>query len=216
VFGDNRPKKEFYRRLVNGEPISPKHQRPSHLGDDFGDFHVSDEDQQFFFDFYAFGDFVNSLLSDMNSRWRLQELAETELKSAALVLEDYPRFGRKYQIFCGPEPLGGLEITNSHTYTNDEKNVHAAIELEYVRLLQWETVVEFLNSCASYISDAGDVTNTMNIQVAMNRSLWDSLGIADEDFGLNWGSLEVSLLGSAPYYFRTLAVVLARTPSPRQ
>jgi hypothetical protein len=157
---------------------------------------------------------VNSLLSGINSRWRLQELAKTELVGA-LALEDMPSYGRRYQIFCGPQRLGVLEIRNSYPYTAEEKKVHASIELEWVRLLPWDTVVQFLHCCADYISDAGDVRNSTSIQAAMNRCLWEGLRISDEDYELNCGTLEVSLFGSAPYYFRTLQAILARKSSPR-
>jgi hypothetical protein len=200
---------------VEGEPISPEHQRPSCLGDALAHTHlVGDDDRQFFADFYGFGDVVNSVLADENSRWRLQELAKTALVGP-LALEDMPSYGRRYQIFCGPQRLGVLEITNSYPYTADEKKVHASIRLEWVRLLDWETVVKFLDWCAAFIGDAGDVTNRTSIRTAMNRCLWDSLSISDED-NEGWRTtLEVKLFGRATYYFQTLQAILARNSSPR-
>ena len=80
MFGNrgSRPKKKVYWDLVmNGEPISPKHQRPKAIGDKLANSHlVSDDDRKFFEDFFEFGDVINLFLADrhVGSRWRIQEL----------------------------------------------------------------------------------------------------------------------------------------------
>jgi hypothetical protein len=199
VFGNrgDRPKKKVYRDLVHGEPISPKHQRPQAIGDAYPTL-AGDIDRQFFIS--EFGDVMNWWFADEHtrSRWRIQELPKTEL---SIGFYDSPAFGRRYEIFRGPTKLGAMEISASYPYKVGNKNIQASIELMWVRLLSWDTLTDFLGSVSTHINTAGDSDNFIRIQSAMARSLWDSLRISDQDLGLNWGELEMTLEGSADFYF---------------
>ena len=182
---------------MRGEPISPKHQRPQAIGDAHPTL-AGDDDRQFFIDFFEFGDVINWWFTDDGSRWRIQERSKTELN---IGFYDSPTFGRGYEVFCGPIKLGTMEISASYPYTADEKNIRLSIELMWVRLLSWDALMDLLGSVATHINSAGDSSNVMRIQSAIARSLWDSLRIEDEDLGLNWGDLEVTLVSRAEFYF---------------
>jgi hypothetical protein len=192
-----RPKKKVYQQLVSGKPISPKHQRPPIIGDEYG--LADDADRLFFSDFFEFGDVMNWWLADQHvgSRWRIQELPKTEL---SIDFRDSPEFGRTYEIFCGPIKLGCMEISASSRYERTKK-VQASIELEWVRLLSWDNLTSFLSAVATHVNSADDFNNFANIQGSMSRCLWDSLVVRDQDLGLDWGSLEVTLQGMADFYF---------------
>lgn len=190
-----RPKQKVYRALVQGDPISPKHQRPKSAGN------LADRtDQLFFNDFFDFGDVVNWWLSDEHSwsRWRIQEIADTELRHG---FRDSPSFGRTFEIYCGPTKLGTLEISASYSYDLDKNEIRASIELVWVRLLSWDTVVDFLHAIAIHIDSSNSFDSGLRIQAAMSRCLWDSFIIHDEDLGLEWGELTLTLQGFAKFYF---------------
>jgi hypothetical protein len=198
MFGNrgSRPKKKVYWDLARGEPISPKHQQPQSMGN-----LADDIDRQFFNDFSEYGEVLNWWLSDKHtgSRWRVQEQAQTELTIGAY---DSPIFGRRYDVFCGPTKLGILEVAAMYPYTAQKPNIRASINLTWIRLLSWDTVMDFLGSVAAHVDDDVDSHgNSLRIQNAMNRCLWDSLVIHYEDFGLDWGDLDVTLQGSARFYF---------------
>src|SRR5438309_10548535 len=83
-------KKKFVKRLLSlySKPITPKHQPPKTI--DHGD----PRDQLFFDDFADFANVVNRRLADW-SRWRLQELPETDYS----LFEEYPGVTRNYAVF---------------------------------------------------------------------------------------------------------------------
>src|SRR5215510_11942735 len=73
-------KKKFRKQLYDTRPITPKHRPPKAIGGQFESL-VSKEDRVFFADFADFANVVNWWLAGeyVQSRWRLQELPETEL-----------------------------------------------------------------------------------------------------------------------------------------
>ena len=103
-------KKKFLKRLLHSEPITPKHQPAKTIGGQFGS-HVSEEVRAFFADFADFANVVNWWLADehVDSRWRLQELPETEL-SLHGVFDCGPIFGRSYAVFYNQVRIGELEL----------------------------------------------------------------------------------------------------------
>lgn len=192
-----RPKKKVYWDLVSGAAITPKHSRPEAIKElHFG---LDECDRQFFNEFYDFGDVVNWCFEDRysSSRWRLQELKDTALQIGR---DDSPSYGRRYEVFCGPTKLGTLEIKPSYDYATTN-NVRASIDLNWVRLLSWDTLVTFLSGVAWHI-DSRDTReeNWGRIHSAITRSLWNSLNINDDDYDGDWGTLEVSLTGNADFY----------------
>lgn len=208
MFGNrNRPKKKFYWELISGDPIAVKHNRPKSVD---GDWKLAgDEDRSFFDDFYAFGDVVNWWLSDerAGSSWRLQEMADTELR---LSNSDSPEFGRRYEIYRGPIKSGVLEISaNLLRYHDGKKGIWATIELQWVRLLSYEAVTDILSAIATHVDSS--VESSHRIHGAMTRALWDSLSIDDDGLNeSNWGTLEVSFEGEAEFYFRRFDALVNR------
>jgi hypothetical protein len=197
------PKKKLYWDLATGASITPNHQRPNAIGERCAGL-VQETDRQFFDAFHSFGDVVNWWLADehVGSRWRLQELATTEL---TLGSGDDPEFGRRYEVYCGPKKLGTLEVAANWDY-HEKRNVRALIGLQWVRLLQWETLSDFLGAIAIHICDGDQSSQSLaqgTINTALAAALWNSQIISSEDFGeaVDWGNLEVTFRGNAPFYF---------------
>lgn len=79
--------------------------------------------------------------------------------------------------------------------------IGSAVRRSGVRLLSWDTLMDFLSAVASHVSSGGDVSNVARIQSAMGRALWDSLIVGHQDLGSDWGELELTLEGRADFYF---------------
>ncbi len=98
---------------------------------------------------------VNWWLADeyVGGPWRLQELPETELKLNYGA--DSPDFGRRYQIFHNQICLGTLEISPSllDDYSNELPRVRTRIELDWVRLLSFGALREFLTNIARHTAN---------------------------------------------------------------
>jgi hypothetical protein len=85
-----RPTKKFFKELIHDDPIVPKHGRPKKwtFDDDayiakyaqtsIGAVHRAQ--RAFFHDFADFADVINSWFGWMDERWRLEELADNELR----------------------------------------------------------------------------------------------------------------------------------------
>jgi hypothetical protein len=192
------PKKKFYRNLTSGSPITPKHQRPKTI-----DSLADEAERQTLIEFRDFGDVVNWWLADehLGSRWRLQELADTHLQ---IGFRDSPAFGRRYELYFGPQKLGTLEVTAGY-HPRFARTYNATIELMWVRLLPWEAVTTILRTIADHICDNDKASHdaaSIAINGAMTVALWDSLEITGYDFGgaTDWGNLELTLSGPAPFY----------------
>jgi hypothetical protein len=96
LWSERRPekiKKKFRKQLYDTKPITPKHRPPKVIGGQFESL-VRENDRAFFADFADFANVVNWWLADehVRSRWRLQELPQTELRLHGVF--DYgPTFG---------------------------------------------------------------------------------------------------------------------------
>ena len=103
-------KKKLFAALMDNKPIVPKHQRPKSIGEGWG---VYDQDRKFFADFEDFADVVNwwFATADIGGPWRLQELADTELR---LGCHDSPTYGRRYEIYHNQVRAGSLELQASY------------------------------------------------------------------------------------------------------
>jgi hypothetical protein len=196
-------KRKFTAALLRGEPITPQHQPPQAIGERFSSL-VSTEDQQFFEDFADFADVVNWWLADAHdgSPWRLQELPDTVLR---LQFSEDPTFGRRYSIFHNQVRLGTLEVSPGYKYSTEKPNMHTEIELEYVRLLHYDDIGEFLSAIAVHVCDTTEdrVQWRMAIESATTRALWQmqhisEFGMDDEDYG----ELRLQFNDSADWYFR--------------
>jgi hypothetical protein len=200
-------RKKFITVLMSSKPIVPKHQSPKSMGGQLENtFLVTQEDRLFFTDFVDFGAVVNWWLGDedVGGPWRLQELPNTEL---SIGFSDTPRFGRRYDIFYNQVRLGTLEIYPGSPYSAEQQIVYSAIELEWVRLLDFDTLHRFLEDIALHVCDNDTRTKEylqtrVYIDRALSRVLWQNQRITQYNFdGQGYGELELLLEGSPVWYF---------------
>jgi hypothetical protein len=203
-------KKKFVKRLHSGDPITPKHQPPQTLGGDFAS-QVSREDRLFFNDFAEFG-VVNKWLADehVGSRWRLQELPETELTLHGVF--DYgPSFGRRYEVFYNQVHVGELEIQPFMYDKADGQSVITRIHLDYVRLLTFGTIRDFFAAIAMHACyESRDSKEYLEAQQAMDRAmteaLWRSNAVDVYDINAaDYGEIDLRLDGVASFYLERRA-----------
>jgi hypothetical protein len=199
-------KKKFTTALLHSKPIEPKHQPPRAAGDPIFSSLARDEDHCFFADFKEFANIVNSWLGEAlgGSPWRLQELPDTEKK---LNYMDEPTFGRRYDIFYNQVALGTLEVSPGYPYSAEEPNVYTDIELDWVRLLPFKTIHDFLVGVALHVCrPERNSTNYLearaDIDRAMTKVLWENNRISEFDFGQDYGELRLRLAGSAVWYLK--------------
>jgi hypothetical protein len=198
-----KPKKKFLKRLLHSKPVAPKHQPPSPLKE--GKEGITRGVQQFFADFEDFADVVNWWLGDPHvaGPWCLQELPDAEL---SLDVSDWPTHGRRYAIFHNQERLGTLEVSDFF-YRTEAPRVITRLRLDYVRLLSFDAVQNFLSAIALHTCDASPNSKeysqaTQAIDRAMTEVLWQTQQIST--FGMNgkdWGKLDLRLDGTAGWYF---------------
>jgi hypothetical protein len=202
-------KKKFLASLRDSNPIVPKHQRPMKIGDEGYSsitFLVTNEHRLFFNDFTDFAAVVNRWLAEDyfgGTLWRLQELPQTELQ---LGYRERPDFGRRYAIFHNQVKLGTLEVSPSFHYSTEKPVVRSHVELDWVRLIGFDTIREFLDVIALHVSDADPHTaeyieTRVCIDRALTRALWQAQHIMQSDLdGTDHGELELCLEGSAAWY----------------
>ena len=162
---------------------------------------------KFFREFDDFADVLNWYLADdtISSPWRLQELSDTDVGTA----ETGPISGRTYAVFYNQTQLGRLEIHGDVFYGKEERTIATRLELNWVRLLSYHHLVEFLYGLAAHVVDATPQTGeyaaaTHAISAAMLKALWDSYHISRFDPAgndLDWGELELHLRGTPKWYF---------------
>jgi hypothetical protein len=198
-------KKKFFAALMDNKPIVPRHQRPTIIGEDWG---VDDHDREFFADFEDFADVVNWWFADPDLKhqpWRLQELADTELR---LGFHDAPTYGRRYDIYHNQVRVGTLELQASYHYQQG-KEVIANIEVEWVRLLHSSTIRDLLGVIALHICDpAPSSEGYRQAQAAITNclinTLWQMQRITRydrHDDSPDYGELSLRLDGAAEFYF---------------
>jgi hypothetical protein len=200
-------KRKFRNRLWRSKPIIPKHQPPPPLEKGYA---VGEGTLQFFSDFEDFGDVVNSWLTDPyvhphNSPWRLQELPKSEL---SLWAGDGPNYGRTYAVFHNQVSVGEIEIEPDWKYSTQNPRVTVHIELDWVRLLHFETIRSFLTDIATHVSEyhpgtVDYVQANQEIDRAMTSVLWNALKAPQHSYENEPSydaQIEVELTGSASYY----------------
>jgi hypothetical protein len=223
LWSERRPekiKKKFRKQLYDTKPITPKHRPPKAIGGKFESC-VSEEDRVFFADFADFANVVNWWLADeaVGSRWRLQELPETEL-SLHGVFDYGPTFGRSYAVFYNQVRLGALEVKPHFSYSADDPRVITYIHLDNVRLLSFETIRDFFAAIAElacYDSrDGKEYFKTQQaaqqaIDRAMTEALWRSnevdvynnmLDRIERINAPDYGEIDLRLDGVARWYRR--------------
>jgi hypothetical protein len=189
-------KKKFVKRLLHSEPITPKHQPPKTIGGGF----KSDE---FFDDFDDFANVVNRGFADW-SRWRLQELPETDYS----LFEVYPGVTRSYAVFYNQVQVGKLAVASSW-YRADHPGVTTRIHLDFTRLLPSDTIRDFLKSIAYHVCynslDSKEYRQAHQaIDHAMMEALWRSNHLHVEDYRLpDIGEINLRLNGIASGYLES-------------
>jgi hypothetical protein len=124
-----RPNKQFLKKLLHSEPITPKNNPPKVAGGEWASI-ADDDDRRFFADFAAFADVVNWWLADehIGSRWRLQELPDRDV-SLNVDFSHGPILGQRYDIFHNQVHLGHLEIRPGYEYSTATPKVITEVEL---------------------------------------------------------------------------------------
>jgi hypothetical protein len=197
--------KKAAKALWHSDPIVPQHDPPKVPGGRF-----SDEDKAFFLDFREFADVVNQWLATSESRFRLQELSDGNLRLN--VPDDQPVFGRPFAIYYNQSPVGRLEICPSYRgYTSETPEVFTSVQIRWSRLLGYRTITEFLDVIASHVTNPHPKSDEyvgvrQGIQAALMETLWSQYTISEFDRvfaneeDMDWGELTVSFHGAAEWY----------------
>jgi hypothetical protein len=200
-------KRTFRNRIWRSKPITPKHQPPPPLERGYA---AGDAQLQFFSDFEDFANVINSWLTDpdihpLASPWRLQELPKSEL--SALWGGSGPTYGRTYAVFHNQLDVGKIEVKPDWKYSTQSPRVTVHVELDWVRLLRFETIRSFLSDIALHITEYRQgtleyVEANQQIDLGMTRVLWGTQEISQYGFENDpgHGEIEVQLSGMATFY----------------
>jgi hypothetical protein len=230
LWSERRPekiKKKFRKQLYDTKPITPKHRPPKAIGGKFESC-VRKEHRVFFADFADFANVVNWWLADehVRSRWRLQELPETELRLHGVF--DYgPTFGRSYAVFYNQVRLGALEVEPRFSYSADDPRVTTYIHLDDVRLLSFETIRDFFAAIAEHACyDSRDGKEYFEAQQAIDRAMTEALWRSNEvDVDNNildningaapdYGEIDLQLDGVARWYLERREALRKQDTAP--
>lgn len=174
-------KRKFRNRLWRSKPITPKHEPPPPL--DEKQYGVDKETLQFFSDFEGFANAVNAWLAGpythpLSNQWRLQELPKSDLSLWAS--HAGPTYGRTYAVFHNQVRLGEIEIKPDRKYSSQNPRVTAHIELDWLRLLHFESFRSFLTDIAMHVGEYRPGTMdyvqvNQEIDRAVISVLWNAL-----------------------------------------
>jgi hypothetical protein len=195
-------KRKFIKQLSD-EPITPKHQPPKTPGEG-GPNH-----QLLFDDFADFANVINHGLAGW-SRWRLQELPETDVTSALNLPPGWDGYvytpGRNYAVFYNQAQVGKLGVAPD-AYHADHPGVTIYIHLDYARLLPFDTIREFLRFVTGHTFARDDkeyFQAQQTIDRAMTEALWRSNQLDVQDFRLpDTGKINLRLSGIASRYLES-------------
>src|SRR5262249_51127525 len=143
---------------------------------------------QFSSDFEDFAKVINSVLADPHgpTPWRLQELPKSELTLGGLGLSDRPSWGRRYAVFHNQIRLAEIEVAPAYQYTTETPHVRVYIGLDWVRLLGFGTIRNFLTEIAMFISEYRPGTEEyVETNWTIDRAL----------MGVLWKTQEISQFG---------------------
>ena len=202
------PRKELLAALFHSGPIEPMHNCPTTPTGDWSADWASDAEHRFFSVFDIFSDRINQLYtardsSDGGRPWRLQELADTNLKAG-------PSFGRHahraYSVFYNQAAIGIIKIKGLNYINEENPHVATDVELAHVRLLPFEEVVGFLVTLAGHLACA-DAEEFATAQRQIDRALlavvWNTDRSDDDD-----GTMKLYFSGSPQYYLKWRTLVL--------
>src|SRR5262245_120271 len=228
-------KKKFRKQLYDTKPITPKHRPPKAIGGKLESL-VREEHRVFFADFADFANVVNWWLAGeyVQSRWRLQELPETEL-DLPMAFSGYepqgPTFGRSYAVFYNQVRLGALEVA-PFSYSTDDPRVITYIHLDYVRLLSFQTIRDFFAAIAEHACydsrDRNEYFKTQQAaQQAIDRAMTEALWRSNEVDAYNnmldrlerinapdCGEIDLELDGVARWYLERRETLRKQAPQP--
>jgi hypothetical protein len=191
-------KRKFRNRLWWSKPITPKHEPPPPLKTGMG----VRNPEQFSSDFEDFANVINWQLVDY-APWRLQELPTFELSKLAI---SQPAYGRRYAVFHNQARVGEIELEPDYRYSTETPGVTIHIELNWVRLLPFETIRDFLTHMAAdtfgYQRGTPEYFQTNEeIDLAMMDVLWKTQQISKLEFDeWGYGQITVQLKGMASFY----------------
>jgi hypothetical protein len=195
-------KKKFLNRLWRSKPITPKHEPPPPLEAGM----CVRNPEQFSSDFEDFANVINWHLVDW-APWRLQELPTSELSELA---QGGPAYGRRYAVFYNQARVGEIELKPDYRYSTETPDVTIHIELNWVRLLPFETIRSFLTHIAvntfGYQRGTPEYFQTNEeIDLAMMDVLWKTQEISRSGMENepSHGELEVQLEGLASFYLES-------------
>jgi hypothetical protein len=192
-----RPKKKFRDRLWWGKPITPKHEPPPPLKAG-----MIRRPEEFNSDFEDFANVINWHLDDYYP-WRVQELPTFELSKLAKTRLAY---GRRYAVFHNQARVGEIELQPDNRYSTEAPDVTIYIELNWVRLLPFETIRDFLthvvvNTFGYRRGTPEHFEMTQQIDLGMMDVLWKTQQISNLGFGEGgYGQITVQLKGSVSFY----------------
>jgi hypothetical protein len=175
--------------------------------------------EQFSSDFEDFANVINWHLVDY-APWRLQELPTFKLSKLAEVA---PAYDRRYAVFHNQARVGEIELEPDYRYSTETPGVTIHIELNWVRLLPFQTIRSFLTHVA--IHTFGYERGTpeyfqMNqkIDLAMMDVLWETQEISR--FGMenepSHGEIEVQLKGLASFYLESRQIFRNQAAKAKQ
>jgi hypothetical protein len=199
-------RKKLLALLFESGPIEPKHNHPATLTGEWSAEMASDAEHCFFSHFDMFADPINQLYTSgkgwEGGPWRLQELANTEIRASY----NGPSFGRRYSVFYNQAAIGNIEISGVLYEAEKNPQVSTDVELEHIRLLPFQEIVGFLVTLAQYLA-WGEPEQYANTQRAIDRALlavvWNTKQNGDDD-----GTIELHLSGSAENYLKWRTLVL--------
>ena len=215
-----KPSKKFIKALLRSDPIAPKHGTPTRWTFE-DDAYITKYERTplgtifraqrlFFNDFSDFAMVVNWWFEGSEDRWRLQELADNELRTD----EPPPKYGRRYSIFYNQTNLGVLEMRrgldkHGDAYTEGHPVVWAEIQLHSVRLLELMALKSLMQGIATHISDLGNGAEQTEMRAAIDQAiqqvLWTTQQVSQYPSELSetdWGNFECRLHGTALWYFK--------------
>jgi hypothetical protein len=190
--------RRFRKALLRADPIKPIRQPPQFGNDDLSSL-ADMEERLFLEDFREFSDVLNDWLQ--NTPWRVQELPDIEL---TLTMSDSPDFGRRYEVYHCAAKIGLMEISPGIQYRIKSPATTLDLEIEWVRLLSYKSVHDFLYAVAAHVCESRGqewAEATSNIDRAMTEVVWQSQRLTEQRLP-NYGTLELQLHGHASWYLQ--------------
>jgi hypothetical protein len=201
--------KKAAKALWHSAPIVPKHDPPKVVGGAFPSL-ANEADRAFFTDFAEFADVLNKWLATLESRFRLQDLPDGDVR-LNIPFDSGPVPGRCVALYYNQTRLGRIEISPEYGYTTETPMVFTSVQIDWARLLGYRTITNFLATVAECVAARNPksdehVAAQQSIDAAMMDLLWDKYAISEFDRvfaneeDMDWGELNVRFHGSADWY----------------